>query len=249
MSINIIERQLPGQYENYTIDTDRLRQRIQDKDKKDARSAGSDTVDISQDGRRALEERLLESIQASRGIKAEGRLVNVSPLRVFEDYEKAVTAEKRDRTAIGNFDRHVDKMVSAYQKMKRDIEEKYANKDDGQEQLYYVDDEKGIQKLTKESEIELLDRAYEQHSKAMAGFTESLSSLRDFKPQIRYHRAKVGADERPAQQAQTVLAGDVKWKKGAIRDQAYQAFMTAINRESAVSAGSELNGIWDCYAN
>lgn len=245
MSINITERQLPGQYENYTIDTEKLRQRIQDRNKKDARCAGYDIVDISQDGRRALDSRLLESIQTSRGVKVEGRLVNVSSQVVFEDYEKAVAAEQRDKTASGNFDRHVDKMVSAYQKMKRDIEEKYADRDDGQEQLYYVDDEKGIQKLTKESELELLDRAYEQHSRAMAGFTESLSSLRDFKPQIRYHRAKASADVQPAQQSQTALTDGVKKKKGAVREQAYQAFMAAINREGAVSAGSELNGIWD----
>lgn len=245
MSINITERQLPGQYENYTIDTEKLRQRIQDRNKKDARCADYDTVDISQDGRRALDSRLLESIRTSRGVKVEGRLVNVSSQVVFEDYEKAVAAEQRDKTASGNFDRHVDKMVSAYQKMKRDIEEKYADRDDGQEQLYYVDDEKGIQKLTKESELELLDRAYEQHSRAMAGFTESLSSLRDFKPQIRYHRAKASADVQPAQQSQTALTDGVKKKKGAVREQAYQAFMAAINREGAVSAGSELNGIWD----
>jgi len=245
MSINITERQLPGQYENYTIDTEKLRQRIQDRNKKDARCAGYDTVDISQDGRRALDSRLLESIRTSRGVKVEGRLVNVSSQVVFEDYEKAVAAEQRDKIASGNFDRHVDKMVSAYQKMKRDIEEKYADRDDGQEQLYYVDDEKGIQKLTKESELELLDRAYEQHSRAMAGFTESLSSLRDFKPQIRYHRAKASADVQPAQQSQTALTDGVKKKKGAVREQAYQAFMAAINREGAVSAGSELNGIWD----
>ena len=42
--------------------------------------------------------------------------------KVFEEYEQAVMAEQREKVTSGNFDRHVDKMVSAYQKMKKDIE-------------------------------------------------------------------------------------------------------------------------------
>ncbi|MDE6621495.1 MAG: hypothetical protein K2K74_13630, partial [Lachnospiraceae bacterium] len=112
--MNITERQLSRQYENYTIDMDRLTQKFQDKDRSSAKSSGYDTVDISTDGRWALDREMLEAIRAGQGINAAGTLTNVSSLRVFEDFEKAVSEEKRDKTAVNNFDRHVDKMVSAY---------------------------------------------------------------------------------------------------------------------------------------
>lgn len=256
MSINITERQLSKQYEHYAIDTDRLRQRFQDQDKNSAAPSRYDTADISEDGRRALEQKMLETFGTGLGIKAAGTLTNVSSLSAFEDFEKAVSAEKRDKTARNNFDRHVDKMVSAYRKMKQGIEEKYANMSkEQQEQLYYVADDKSIQPLTKEKELELLDKAYEQHSKAMASFTESLSGLRDFKPQITYYHSGNRMKEQSAYPSQTALADGAKTRKGEIRDQAYQVFLSAIGKgdfqpDSGVSASdkSELNRIWDYYA-
>lgn len=255
MSINIAERQLPKQYENYAIDPDRLRQRFQDKEteKNSARPSGYDTVEISPDGRSALEHEMVETFRARQGIRSAGRLTSVSSLSVFEEFEKAVSAEQREHTASGNFDRHADKMVSAYRQMKRAIEEKYANR--SQEQTYYIADDKSIQQLTQEKELELLDKAYEQHSKAMASFTESLSDLQDFKPQIIYHRSGSRVRKQADYQPQSGPADSAKKKKGEIRDQAYQAFMSAINKGgfqsgsgSAASSRSELNRIWDHYA-
>lgn len=259
--MNITESQLTRQYENYAIDTDRLRQTFQDRDqdKSSVRPSGYDTVDISEDGHQALEQRMVETFRAKQGIEAAGTLTNVSLLSVSENFEKAVSAEQRAKTATNNFDRHVDKMVSAYTKMKHEIEEKYANM--SQEQLYYVDDTNtnhigtGIQQLTKEKELELLDKAYENHSMFMASFTESLDSLRDFKPQIRYHRSGSQVEDRFVDSSQTALADGAKPKKGEIRDQAYQVFLSAIGKgdsqsDSGVSASakSELNRIWDHYA-
>lgn len=144
-------------------------------------------------------------------------------------------------------------MVSAYRQMRHKIEEKYANR--SQEQSYFIADDKSIQQLTQEKELELLDKAYEQHSKAMASFTESLSGLQDFKPQIIYHHSGRRVKEQPDYQPQSGSADSVKKKKGEIRDQAYQAFMSAVNKGgfqpgsgSAASSRSELNRIWDHYA-
>lgn len=256
--MNITESRLTKQYENYAIDTDRLRQKFQDRDqdKGSVTPSGYDTVDISEDGRQALEQRLMDTFRERQGIKAAGTLVNVSQLSVFENFEKAVSAEQRDKTATNNFDRHVDKMVSAYTKMKREIEEKYANmSQEQQEQIYYVTDTNGIQQLTKEKELELLDKAYEQHSMGMSAFTESLDSLRDFKPQIRYHRSGSQVEDRFIDSSQTAAADGEKTKKGEIRNQAYRVFLSAIGKgdfqsDSGVSASAkrELNRIWDHYA-
>lgn len=262
--MNITESRLTKQCENYAIDTDRLRQKFQDRDqdKGSVTPSGYDTIDISEDGRQALEQRLMDTFRERQGIKAAGTLVNVSQLSVFENFEKAVSAEQRDKTATNNFDRHVDKMVSAYTKMKREIEEKYANmSQEQQEQIYYVADTNandigiGIQQLTKEKELELLDKAYEQHSMGMAAFTESLDSLRDFKPQIRYHRSGSQMEDRFVDSSQTATADGEKTKKGEIRNQAYQVFLSAIGKgdfqsDSGVSASAkrELNRIWDHYA-
>lgn len=257
MSINIAERQLPKQYENYAIDQDRLRQRFQDKDnekkKNSVRHFSYDTVEITPDGRSALEQEMVETIRARQGIRVEGRLTSVSSQSVFEEFERAVSAEQRAHTASGNFDRHVDKMVSAYRQMKRAIEEKYANR--SQEQSYFITDDKSVQPLTQETELELLDKAYEQHSMAMASFTESLNDLQDFKPQIIYHRSGSHVREQSDYQPQSGSADGAKKKKGEIRDQAYQAFMSAIGKGSfqsglgsAAFSRSELNRIWDHYA-
>lgn len=254
--MNITERQLSRQYENYTIDMDRLTQKFQDKDRSSAKSSGYDTVDISADGRWALGREMLEAIRAGQGINAAGTLTNVSSLGVFEDFEKAVSEEKRDKTAVNNFDRHVDKMVSAYRKMRQEIEEKYANmSQEQQEQSFYVADDKSIQQLTKEKELELLDKAYEQHSSAMAHFTEILRDLQDFKPQIIYHQSGGQVKEQVIYQPQTASSDSVKPKKGEIKDQAYRIFMSAINKGdfpsdsgSAAVSKSELNRIWDYYA-
>ena len=253
MSINITNRQLPNQYENYAIDMDRLRQRFQEKDSASAsaRPSGYDTVDISSDGRRALEYGMMESFRAEQGIKPVGTLTSFSSLSVFEDFEKAVSAERRDKTASNNFDRHVDKMVSAYIQMRSKIEEKYANmSQEQQEQFYFIDDDKSIQPLTKEKELEMLDKAYAQHSELMAYFTESLRDLQDFKPQIIYHRSGESVIWQSDRQTQSVSADSARTKKGEIKDQAFQVFMSAINKgNSSASARSELNRIWDRYAN
>ena len=59
MTANVIERQPQMQYEKYTIDTDRLTQRFQQKNMEQSAAnekSRRDTVNISEDARKALEE-------------------------------------------------------------------------------------------------------------------------------------------------------------------------------------------------
>lgn len=232
MTANVIERQPQMQYEKYTIDTDRLTQRFQQKNMEQSAAnekSRRDTVNISEDARKALEElRKQDNIEITGTVEPDRLCME---LKVYEDYEKAVMAETREKVTSGNFDRHVDKMVSAYQKMKNEIEEKYADADED-----------------KELQLELLDKAYESHSRLMAEHTEVMYDLRDFTPRITYHSDKTAAD----QQVQTkpeklVLAG--KYEKGAIRDHAYSAFMAATGKGGTAPQGrADLNRIWDYYA-
>ena len=166
MTANIMEKHSQMQCERYTIDTDRLAQRLQQKkaDQPSAAEKGSrDTVDISEDARKALEAlKNREHIEIAGAVEPDRFCME---LNVFEEYEKAVAAEQREKVTTGNFDRHTDKMVSAYQKMKNEIEEKYADADED-----------------KELQLELLDKAYESHSRLMAEHTEVMYDLRDFTP-------------------------------------------------------------------
>lgn len=232
MTANIAERHSQMQCEKYVVDADRLAQRLQQKKEDQPPSAdrsGRDTVEISEDARQAL-----EALRSRDHIEIAG---TVEPDRfcmeqkVFEEYEQAVMAEQREKVTSGNFDRHVDKMVSAYQKMKKDIEEKYVDADEDKKQ-----------------QLELLDKAYESHSKLMAKHTETMYDLTDFTPQITYHSSK-HVTEQQVQTKPDKLSLSGRYEKGAIRDHAYNTFMTAIGKGGTASQGKEdLNRIWDYYA-
>lgn len=255
MSINVSEGQLPHQYEKYVVDMDRVKQKIEQVDKDNVAVTGNDTVDISKSGRNALENKISALSRAGQN-KATGKLSPVSSFSVMSDFERAVSAEKEEGVKSNTFDYHVNQMVSAYKRMRNGIEEKYADTD--REQEYYVADDGSIQELTKEKELEMLDKAYEKHSKFMATSTEIWNNLQDFKPQITYH-------SKSADTAQSVSADNIG--KIGIKEQAYQAFMSAVNNENirllpqskdslsniklglgiSTSARNELNRIWDYY--
>ena len=257
MSINITERQLPHQYEKYVVDMDRVKQKIKQTDKDNAAVTGNDTVEISKAGRNALEKKISALSRAGQN-KPAGKLSPVSSSSVMSDFERAVSAEKEEGVKSNTFDCHANQMVSAYKRMRNGIEEKYADTD--REQQYYVADDGSIQELTKEKELEMLDKAYEKHSKFMAASTEIWSDLQDFKPQITYH-------SKSADTAQSVSADNTG--KSGIKEQAYQAFMSAVNNDNIrllpqskdglsniklglgilTSARNELNRIWDYYTN
>lgn len=255
MSINITERQRLCQHENYVVDMDRTRQESKWADRSNGIVIRNDIVDISKAGRNALENKMSALSRAGQ-IKAAGKLSPVSSFSVISDFERAVSSEKEEGVKSNTFDYHVNQMVSAYKRMRNGIEEKYADTD--REQQYYVADDGSIQKLTKEKELEMLDKAYEKHSKFMAASTEIWSNLQDFKPQITYH-------SKSADITQSVSTDNTR--KRGIKEQAYQAFMSAVNNENirllsqskeglsnikldfdiSKSARNELNHIWDYY--
>lgn len=241
-----------GNYPN-KVDINQIQQKMQQGNKRNA-AVKNDTLDISKAGREALANKM--SALGGIGKNAEiRRLSSVSSQSMINNFEKAVSLEKAEDVKSNTFDEHINQMVSAYDSMKRHIEEKYA--DMGREQQYYVADDGSIQELTKEKELEMLDNAYAKHSEFMAATTEIWSSLQDFKSQIAYH-ANNGTKEQAASADNT--------KKGEIKKQAYQAFMSAVNDENrqwllqekegfqlnlaiSVSVRKELNGIWDYYKN
>ena len=255
MSINVTEGQLPHQYEKYVVDMDRVKQKIEQVDKDNAAVTGNDTVDISKAGRNALEKKIYALGSAGQN-KPAGKLSPVNSFSVMSDFERAVPAEKEEEVMSNIFDYHVNQMVSAYKRMRNGIEEKYADTD--KEQQYYVADDGSIQELTKEKELEMLDKAYEKHSKFMAASTEIWNNLQGFKPQTAYHSMSDGT-------SQSVSLNDTG--KSGMKEQAYQAFMYSVNNENirllsqskeglsnikldlgiSKSVRNELNHIWDCY--
>lgn len=282
MDINNLQR-TPSY--SYRADTDRIKQRLQQADKNSVpNQRQGDRVDISEEGRTALREK-------ASAIRRTGQNEDITKLSsmnsgsygIMNDFERIMSElgggavsndfvskdysqesvdvlkakfEKEEGTRTDTFDSYVNKMASAYQLMKDRIEEKYAATDRQKE--YYIAADGSTQELTKEKELEMLDNAYEAHSKLMATSTQIWSGLQDFKVQINYHSSK----------PQTEKAATKNQNTG-IKEQAYNAFMSAINKENSgmlkrqtgslnhfrlnlgisSSARGTLNSIWDYYAN
>ncbi len=273
-----------GKVSSYKIDTNAVRQRLHQTNKKTSANQQQDAaILISEEGRRALKEKMsaiktqkladiknLPSLSSGYSsimndfekIMSELGGGSVSDDFVTRDYsQRSVDAlkarfEKEEGTKSDTFDSYVNKMASTYQLMKDRIEEKYAASDRQKE--YYVAEDGSTQELTKEKELEMLDKAYKTHSQFMATSTQIWSELKDFKVQITYHSS---GKEMKAPTTQNQNTG--------IKKQAYRAFISAINEENSEllknKTGSlnhfrlnlelssfernTLNGIWDYYAN
>ena len=240
MDIRAVEDKFWKQYNDYAAGVKKEKEELLPSDKTDKGVHKTDMLDISKSGYAAL---------AHKSGSYE-HLSSVSSYSVMNAFEETVTKFKDDFSVKDGedeksdlFDRHVSQMTSAYYQMKDAIEEKYANPERKQE--YYVADDGSVQELTKEKELELLDKAYENHSKFMAESTEIWNNLKDFKVQITYHKGNGAA----AQPDQDEVQGT---KKGEIRNQAFEAFMSAIGGNYAdfsPSAKANLNGIWDYFLN
>lgn len=282
MDINNLQR-TPSY--SYRVNADRIKQRFQQADKNRAvDQRQSDSVDISVEGRSALREKMsaigrlgqtedigkLPSMNSGiygmmndfEKIMSELGDGSVSDDFVTKDYSQAdvdalkAKFEEKEGTKTDTFDSYVNKMVSAYQLMKDRIEEKYAAPDRQKE--YYTAEDGSIQELTKEKELEMLDNTYETHSRFMATNTQIWSELQGFKAQIVYHSS---GTETEAPVAKNESAG--------VKEQAYNAFMAAINEKNSgllkqergslnhfqlnlgisSSARNVLNSVWDYYAN
>ena len=275
ININNMQRTLP---QSYHVDTNRIRQHLQQADKSSAANQRQgDSVDISGEGRRVLREKM----SAAKRMEPSGDIGKLSPINsgaygMMNDFEKVMSElgggsvsdefvtkdysqedvdalkarfEETEGAKTDTFDSYVNKMASAYQLLKDRIEEKYAASGAGKE--YYTAEDGSTQELTKEKELEMLDKAYETHSRFMATNTQIWSELQGFKAQTVYHS---GGSEKEA---------------AAVKEQAYHAFMDAVSEKNggrlkqekgslnqfqldlgiSLSARNTLNGIWDYYAN
>ncbi len=251
MAINNLQR-TPSY--SYRVDVDRIKQRLQQADKNSvSNQRQSDSVNISGEGRAALREK----VSAMGGIGQNEDITKLSPMNfgIMNDFEK-IMSELGGETKTDTFDSYVNKMASAYQLMKDRIEEKYAAADRQKE--YYIAADGSTQELTKEKELEMLDNAYETHSRLMATSTQIWSELQDFKVQINYHSSKSETEK-----------SATKNQNAGVKEQAYNAFMSAISKENSgmlkqktgslnhfrlnlgisASARGVLNRIWDYYVN
>ena len=235
MDINHMQR---AAQRSYHVNADRIKQQMQQMDKGSAADYRMcDRAEISEEGRNALKEKMAQmgKWERTENIK-ELAALHSGAYGIMNDFEKIVAGQ--DGPPTDTFDGHVNKMVHAYQVMKEKIEEKYAAPDSRKE--YYTAEDGSMQELTKEKELEMLDKAYETHSRFMAASTQIWSELQDFKARTDYHGSGV-QDKEPA-----VRTDSVK-----IRKQAYAAFMSAIggNHGQLDSITQEtrkvLNGIWD----
>ena len=275
MDINNLQRTLP---QSYHVDAGRIRERLQQADKGIAAGKRQgDSVDISGEGRRVLREKM----SAAKRMEPSGDIGKLSPINsgaygMMNDFEKVMSElgggsvtdefvtkdysqedvdalkarfEETEGAKTDTFDGYVNKMASAYQLLKDRIEEKYAASGSGKE--YYTAEDGSTQELTKEKELEMLDKAYEAHSRFMATNTQIWSELQGFKAQTVYHS---GGSEKEA---------------AAVKEQAYHAFMDAVSERNSgrmkqekgslnqfrldlglsSSARNTLNGVWDYYAN
>lgn len=248
---------------SYQVDTDKIKQRILQADRdRAANHHQSDSVDISDEGLNALKEKMstIEHIGQAGEIKELASLSS-GAYGIMNDFEKIMSElngdfEKEKGTKTNTFDSYVNKMAAAYQLMKERIEEKYTMPDKQKE--YYAAEDGSMQELTEEKELEMLDKAYETHSSFMATSTQIWSELQDFKAQTVYHSNGTETEE-----------STTKKQNKDIKEQAYNAFMSAINEENTgllkqkegnlnklhlnleISSSTKniLNGIWDYYAN
>ena len=96
-----------------------------------------------------------------------------------------VRFEETEGAKTDTFDRYVNKMASAYQLLKDHIEDKYAASGGGKG--FYTAEDGSAQEPTKGKELEMLDKAYETHSRFMAPNTQIWSGLQGFKVQTVYY--------------------------------------------------------------
>ena len=197
-------------------------------------------------------------------------LLSVSYQNYTDQFEREVSDvfEKDaadDSTKSDTFEHHVNRMAAAYDKMKNALDEKYAAKDRKPE--YYVSEFGKVEELTKEKEMDMLNKAYESHSMFMASSTQIWAELEDFTQSVVYQKG--GSDVKSDNQQSDTDSHKktASYEKGSIKETAYQAFMSAIKSDNnnLINASDNwknvrlnlnvsdsnrkmLNNIWDYYA-
>ena len=281
---------LHSQYSGYKVNVDRVKQEIEKTKNSNIRLC--DQAEISAEGKKALESRM-SALAGERHMEDIRHLSSVSSCGYISDFEKALSDlgkgnvsgeyitgayeddieyiatkfEEEDGEKTDSFDRHINKAVATYNMMRDRIEAKYA--DFQRETEYYVADHGEMEELTKEKELEMLNKAYANHSTFLATSTEIWADLQDFTPTVVYHKGSKQSDEELSVNEVRKEEVTEHSEKGQIKDMVSKAFMSAISDENRmllsqhegslnhfklnlgifVSERDRLNGIWDFYAN
>ena len=280
---------LPLQYNGYKVNVDRVKQEIEKQ--KNSSICLCDQVEISSEGKKALESRM-SALAGERHMGDIRHLSSVSSYGYINDFEKALSDlgkgnvsgeyitgayeediayiaskfEEEDGEKTDSFDRQINKAVAAYNMMRDRIEAKYFNSQ--REAEYYVADHGEIEELTKEKELEMLDKAYANHSTFIAISTQVWADLQDFKPTVVYHKGSMQSDEEQTINESRKENTAEYSEKGQTKDMVSKAFMSAINDENrrtisqhegslnhfklnlgiSASERDRLNCIWNFYA-
>ncbi len=254
ISINNMQRTLP---QSYHVDANRIRQHLQQADKSSAANQRQgDSVDISGEGRRALKKKMSET----RRMEQTGDMEKLSPVSsgasgIMNDFEKIMSelggGSVSDEFVTKDYSQaEVDALKARFDSKegeKTDTFDGYVNKMAGAYQLL----KDRIEKNGNTQELEMLDQAYETHSRFMATNTQIWGELQGFRAQTVYH------------------SSDAQKETADVKEQAYHAFMSAVSEENIGLLEQEkgslnhirldlgissfernaLNGIWDYYAN
>ena len=244
---------LPSQYNGYKVNVNRVKQEIEKQKNSNIRLC--DQAEISAEGKKALESRM-SALAGERHMEDIRHLSSVSSCGYISDFEKALSdlgkgnvsgdyvtgAYEEDIAYIASkfedeagektdsFDRHVNKAVAAYNMMRERIEAKYA--DSQRETEYYVADHGEMEELTKEKELEMLNKAYANHSTFLATSTEIWADLQDFTPTVVYHKGSKQSDEELSVNEVRKEEVTEHSEKGQIKDMVSKAFMFAISDEN-----------------
>ena len=254
ININNMQRTLP---QSYYVDANRIRQHLQQADKSSAANQRQgDSVDISGEGRRALKKKMSET----RRMEQTGDMEKLSPVSsgasgIMKDFEKIMSelggGSVSDEFVTKDYSQaEVDALKVRFDSKegeKTDTFDSYVNKMAGAYQLL----KDRIEKNGNTQELEMLNQAYETHSRFMATNTQIWGELQGFRAQTVYH------------------SSDAQKETADVKEQAYHAFMSAVSEENIGLLEQEkgslnhirldlgissfernaLNGIWDYYAN
>lgn len=187
----------------------------------------------------------LEDIPKEQIEKLE-KIRKLSPINSYtymRDFQETLSSPEikalfKDDNGVKNnsFDKYASKMALTYDRMLSKIEEKYSVPD--RETEYFLTEGGGIEELTKEKEIDMLNQSYERHSTFIASSMAIWKGLQDFNvnisytyrsEEIRYSSEKnsyYGNDNKK------ILLSNSAKSNNYITKWAYSAFMSAIGNEN-----------------
>lgn len=168
-----------------------------------------------------------------------GKLSSINSYTYMRDFQETLASPEikdlfKDDNGIKNnsFDKYANKMALAYDKMLSKIEDKYNSPD--RETEYFLAEGGEIQELTKEKEIDMLNKSYERHSTFMASSMAIWKGLQDFNVNIEHYPAgeKQISGSYYESSASVMLSKNSSSGNRYIAKWAYSAFMSAIRTDN-----------------